>query len=68
MAGTKHIRNVFASFVVKAHKLSSSSSQAKRLKLEEVNNEEDELLENIIESLQAAEQREAVQAIDNELT
>ncbi|XP_048762303.2 uncharacterized protein LOC125670914 [Ostrea edulis] len=63
----QQIRSVFASFVVKARKSSSSSSQVKRLKLEEVNDEEDELLENIIESLHATEQQEAVQAIANEL-
>lgn len=47
----KQIRGVFAGFVTKKQKLSSSTLQAKRLKLQEVGDEQDELYENIICSL-----------------
>ncbi|XP_061185307.1 uncharacterized protein LOC133193390 [Saccostrea echinata] len=64
----QQIRGVFAGFVLKKQRMLSCTSQTKRLKLEEVNDEQDvEILENIINSLQAAEQFDSVQAIANEL-
>lgn len=63
----QQIRGVIASFVSKKQKQPSSTAQAKRLKLQEVGDEQDKLIENIICSLQAAENSDTVQNIANEL-